>query len=176
MLKKILKIFLPTFIILTIFSLWRWQYGFLLVFFSLGTILGIILLETDHLFYAYLQAPHEYDSQKIRYLLGAKKYREALLILFTRSSTHTVFHSVFFQFVFLVILLFVFTSSSSLLGKGLVFGIFLHMLIDQFYLYLSSGNIADWFWQFKETPPVKTQKVYLFALTLVFLFLSLILI
>lgn len=85
-----------------------------------------------------------------------------------------VLHSVLVQLILLAACFFVLTSSSSLLGKGFVLGLFLHTLIDQGLAFKKKGRIDDWFWQLRTIPNILTQKVYFFILSLLFMVFSLI--
>lgn len=99
----------------------------------LGGILGLFLPDLDHLVYVFFLAPQELTSQRVVYLIRQKNFRGALRLLFdTRGErTDLVLHS---NFAFVVILIFtfwMFTSSGSLLGIGLVLGMVVHLLIDR---------------------------------------------
>lgn len=166
------------FVFLILVSLVHWQLKLSLLFFWLGTILGYCLLFLDQVVYCCFQAPHEFNSQRVRRLFSQKQYREGLILLLqTRGERERViFHSVFFQVVLLVVCFFVLTSSSSLLGKGLVLGLLFHSLFDQLESFRKEGQINNWFWQFSLAPEKNLQVFYFVFMVLVFIFFALFLV
>jgi hypothetical protein len=76
----------------------------------------------------------------------------------------------------LIAVFFVLTSSSGLLGKGLVLVLFLQTLISQFDEFLKTGKMDSWFWQLKIILPNNFQALYLLLLLLVFFGFSLFLV
>lgn len=169
--RWILKPLFPVFLFLILVSLLHWQLKLSLLFFWLGAFLGSFLLSLDQVIYCYFQAPHEFTSQRIRRLLQLKRYQEALMLLSQTGEERSklVFHSVFFQVILLVVSFFVLTSSASLLGKGLVMGIFFQSLLEQGKDFKKKGQIDGWFWQFQGPPEKNLQVFYFVFMVLVFL-------
>jgi hypothetical protein len=67
-------------------------------------------------------------------MAGNRNYWGMIKLLFdTRGERRKlIFHSAFFQVIFVVLSFLVITSSGSLFGMGLVLAFFLHLLVDQF--------------------------------------------
>lgn len=173
--SEITKRYFPLLAVLILLSLLRWQFRFELAFFVVGMVSGYFLLYLDQIIYCYLLSPHEFNSQRFRRFLELRKYQEGINLLVETQVDRKklVFHSIIFQLALLVFALFILTSSSSLLGEGLVLGMFLHTLVDQIKTFLATGNIDSWFWQFKGAPPEKTQTIYLVLMTVIFFIFSL---
>lgn len=156
-------------------SLIHWQLRSSLIFFWLGIFLGNILLGLDSILYCYLRAPHEFTSQRVRRLFTQRQFREGFLLLSETQGERDrmIFHSVLFQLILLIVSFFVLTSTSSLLGKGLVLGLLLHSLADQWAELKKKGQLESWFWQFKVIPNAGFQKFYFIILAVLFLAFSL---
>jgi len=56
-----------------------------------------------------------------------------------------IFHTVYFQILFLVLAFYVATSSGSYLGKGIALGILFSTLFTQFWQILKTNSIKKWF-------------------------------
>lgn len=173
--KEILSHLVPTLVFLILVALIHWQLKFSLIFFWLGGLFGSLFLDVDHLFYAYLQAPHEFTSQRAKRLFEQKQFKEGVILLFETQEERgrMIFHSSLFQIVLLIVCFFVLTSSASLFGKGLVLGMLLHSLTDQGFEFIKNGEIENWFWQFREKPETNIQGIYFAFVFLLFLIFSL---
>lgn len=173
--REILSHLVPTLVFLVLVTLAHWQLKFSLIFFWLGGLFGSLFLDIDHLFYAYLQAPHEFTSQRARRFFEQKQFKEGIILLFETQEERgrMIFHSAFFQIILLVVCFFVLTSSASLFGKGLVLGMLLHSLVDQGFEFIKNGEIENWFWQFRERPETNIQGIYFAFIFLLFLIFSL---
>ena len=171
--KTIYKHLWSIFPFLILISLVHWQLKFSLIFFWLGVIIGTFLLHLDQAIYCFFQSSHEFSSQRIKRLWEQKDYRGAVTFLLETQEEREklVFHSVLFQFVLLVASFFVLTSSASLLGKGVVMGLFLQSLIEQGRQLHSKGEINNWFWQLRAIPAPRIQVFYFLLLVLVFILL-----
>lgn len=143
MLKKAPLYLIPAFVFLVLVFFLHWPFQLNLIFLWVGVLIGVLLLDFDSFFYLRLQL------------------------------RKPVLHSVLVQIILLIACFFVLTSSSSLLGKGLVLGLFLHTLIDQGLAFRREGRIDSWFWQFKVIPNTGFQKLYFFVLAVLFLAFSL---
>lgn len=132
------------FVLLTLFN----QYFSLSYWpFWLGGLMGMILPDIDHLIYAYITHPQEFTSQRIRHLLESKNIKRSIELLYESRSErkHLVFHTIFFQLIFFVVLLWVLTSSGSLLGKGLALSFAVHLLVDQMIDITEMQGLHNWF-------------------------------
>ncbi|MFZ5366107.1 MAG: hypothetical protein ACOZBZ_02340 [Patescibacteria group bacterium] len=176
--KEILSHLVPTLVFLVFLTLLHWQLKFSLIFFWLGASLGAVVLDLDHLLYTFIQAPHEFTSQRAKRFFEQRKFWEGIILLFETQEERgrMIFHSVLFQVILVILTFFVLTSSASLFGKGLVLGMLLHSLTDQGFEFVKNGEIENWFWQFRQKPAVNLQALYLAVIFLLFLILSLLLI
>jgi len=176
--KEILKRLIPSIIFLAILSLLHWQAKWQLIGLWVGGLIGAFLLDLDHLIYCFFQNPHEFTPQRLRRYLQQGQYRFSLKLLFEtqKERKRLIFHSVLFQIVLLVTVFFVLTSSSGLLGKGLVLVLFLQSLISQFDEFLKTGKMDSWFWQLKISLSNNFQALYLLLLFLLFFGFSLFLV
>jgi len=176
--KAVLNFFLPAIVLSLFLSLIHWYLRLDLFLLWTGVFLGTLIWQTDHLFYIWLKAPHEYTSLRfIRYLQN-RKFREAfqLLVETKDERPRTLFCSVLFQGFLFLVAFFVLTSSGSVLGKGLVLGLILQPFVLQGRQFLQKGEISSWFWQLKTKPARNLQALYFGLVVLVFLFFSLFLV
>jgi hypothetical protein len=113
----------------------------------LGGVIGILLPCIDHLLYIYLFRPYELTSQRAKSLLAQKRLKDAVLLLYDTGDERfgPIFHSAFFQIVFLFLTFLILTSSTNIIGKGVVLGVSLHLLVDQLEELLEKGNLDSWF-------------------------------
>jgi len=111
-----------------------------------GGIFGTFLPDIDYIIYVFLLDPHNITSQKVNYFLKQKNYLGALDILVLRGDEkrNLIFHSAFFQIIFLVLTFLIITSSGSLFGIGIVLAFSLHLLIDQLIDFTKFGNMDNW--------------------------------
>ena len=111
----------------------------------LGGILGTILPDIDHLLYLYLN-PQELTSQRFNSLLGKQEIKRVFTLLYTTRSErkNLIFHTIFFQIIFLVLTFWVLTSSGSFFGKGLVLAFSLHLVIDQILDLTELKSFDNW--------------------------------
>lgn len=82
------------------------------------------------------------------------------------------YRNVFFQAAFVLMTLFVLTSSGSLFGAGLVFSIYLSMITGQWLEIKKSGRIDGWFALIKTPIASASQIAYLCVITIVFALLN----
>lgn len=153
-------------ITLTIFG---WHYQLSLVFLWIGLFLGNFLYHLDHLIYCLIQAPYEFTAQRIKRMIEQKQFRQSLDLLTgtEEERKRTIFHSVVFQVMLVVACFLILTSSSSLLGKGMLLGLLLHSLVEQGRVLVRKETINDWFWQIKSEIPQTTQVIYFFSLVFI---------
>jgi len=108
---------------------------------------GTLLPDVDHLFHVYFLKPKEAVSQKVSSLISEKKVRESwdTLVETRIQRPELIFHTAYFQVIFLALTLWVITSSGSLFGRGLVLAFSLHLLIDQLIDLMETKNLDNWF-------------------------------
>jgi hypothetical protein len=114
--------------------------------FWLGGLVGVILPDLDHLIYVYFIKPTDLSSQRVNYLVNKKQiWRSVQLLYETRSERRgLVFHTIFFQIIFLVLTFWIMSSSSSLFGRGLVLSFALHISIDQLVDLVDMKHLGNW--------------------------------
>lgn len=134
----------------------------------IGGLIGIFLPEIDHLIYAYFLRPHEYDSQRIQRMMSQGQVAQSVQMgTETRSNKNNlIFHNLTFHFIFSLFALFVISSTGSLLGRGLVLGFLVNLLVDQYFDYRQFGDLNNWFSQIKMSLTHDQSKLFLIVQTL----------
>jgi hypothetical protein len=134
-------------------SLLRRYFALSYMIFWIGGVVGTILPDIDHLLYVYFLKPYELTSQRTQYLVGRHEFFRTLTLLATTRGERKrlVFHTAFFQGIFLVLAFLVLTSSGSLFGRGLVLAFLLHLLVDQLIDFFELEHLDNWFYQFNLT-------------------------
>lgn len=117
----------------------------------IGGLIGIFLPEVDHFIYAYFLRPHEYDAQRMQRMVNQGQVMQSVQMGSETRAAHSslVFHTVYFQLIFLLFSVFVVTSTGSLLGRGLVLGFLLNLVIDQYFDLQRTQSLENWFQQIK---------------------------
>lgn len=111
-----------------------------------GGLLGLILPDLDHLIYVYFIKPTDLSSQRVNYMVNKRQWGRSVQLLYeTRNERQgLIFHTIFFQLIFLVLTFWLLTSSSSIFGNGLVLSFGLHLLIDQLVDIVELKNLNNW--------------------------------
>lgn len=128
--------------------------------------------DIDHLLYMYLR-PQELTTQRVGFLISKHDIKRVFTLLYeTRSERKDlIFHTAFFQLIFLVLTFWIMTSSGSYFGKGLVLAFSLHLLVDQIVDLTEMGSFDNWLKYLPWRLDLSKAKIYwLFAVILVFLF------
>ncbi|HWA52449.1 MAG TPA: metal-dependent hydrolase [Patescibacteria group bacterium] len=168
-------LFIPVFL-LRFLNLQNLSNNLIFLPYLIGGLIGAVLPDIDHVIYVYYLKPYELTSQRVMYQAQKGNLTESWNILSnTRSErTNLIFHSILFQIIFVILSFLVITSSSSLLGKGLVIAFLLHLLLDEYLDLKTNINLQNWF---KNIPIQLDQNqltIYLltnFAIILIFAFL-----
>ena len=144
--KQLLIYFVSYVLFFLLVSLARGWFSPMFLAFWLGGAMGILLPDADHLIYVYFLRPHELTSQRaVRMMSRGEIVSTLSLLANTRSERKSlIFHTVIFQIAFYVFAFLVLSSSSSLLGRGIVLSFLLHLLIDQFIDFQQLGSISNW--------------------------------
>ena len=131
----------------------------------LGAVVGIVLPDIDYLIYIYYLKPQAGVSQSATSLIEGKSWLRSWDLMAKTRSEHSdlIFHNASFQLIFLLVTLWVVTSSGSLFGIGLVLAFSLHLLIDQVSDYMEKGTIKNWLAKFRISFTSKDEKLYLIA-------------
>lgn len=119
--------------------------------FWIGGLIGIFLPEVDHLIYAYFLRPHEYDSQRMQRMVQQGQVIQSVQMGSETRTEHQslVFHTIYFQVIFALFSLFVVTSTGSLLGRGIVLGFLINLVVDQYFDLQKNQALENWFRQTK---------------------------
>lgn len=114
--------------------------------FWLGGVIGVLMPDLDHLIYVFFMGPQELTSQRVGFLWDRREYKRLIELLYeTRSERKgLIFHTLFFQVIFLVLTFWIMSSSASLFGKGLVLSFALHLSIDQLVDLIEMKNLSNW--------------------------------
>lgn len=143
--------------------------------FWLGIIFGTLLPNVDYFVYAFFLRPQEFMSQKTAFLVKERNFRKTFDYLAATArggGAKLIFHTAYFQVIFMILTFWVVTSSGSLFGIGLVTAFFLHLIVDQMVDLSEKGSIEDWF----KDIPVEVDKektiIYFVAMTVLLLVFS----
>lgn len=144
--------------------------------FWLGGIIGTILPDIDHILYLYLK-PQELTTQRVESLVDKHEVKRVFTLMYeTRSERKDlIFHTVFFQVIFLILTFWVLASSGSLFGKGLVLAFSLHLVIDQILDLSEVKSFDNWL---KYSPfhlPLDKAKIYWLSVVLLVIFFGIML-
>lgn len=130
--------------------------------FWLGGLVGMVLPDVDYFIYIYFLNPEKQISQQATALIEKRSLLKSWDLLATARAEHSdlIFHSVYFQIIFLVFAFLVVTSSS-LFGRGMVLAFALHLLVDQVTDEVERGGIRHWFSRLNVTLSEKQERWYL---------------
>lgn len=145
--KQLLLYYASFLIFFLLISLFRQWLSPVYLAFWIGGALGAILPDVDHLIYVYFLKPHELTSQRATRMISRGQLVSTFNLLASTRSERTglIFHTATFQIVFAIFTFFVLSSSSSLLGRGIVLAFSLHLLIDQYLDFKQQGSLSNWF-------------------------------
>ncbi len=146
----------------------------ILLWFS-GGLIGWNFLLLDQLIWVYFTESDNKISEEVKFLFNQKKWKQGINILKAKENEmrHLAFKSVLFQVCWLVLAIFVLTSTPNLLGKGVIMGVGLHLLLKEWQDF-KKWKRFDWlFWQVKREVTLEEQKFYLYIVTTFFVLLSL---
>jgi hypothetical protein len=181
--RELVKHLLPLLVLFLLISVvWTinnvaW-YQYVLLFIGLGV--GSFILDIDHLIYWYYLNPDLQESKVARLSIAKRDFGHTLKLLeFThKSHTSLIFHHYLFQLVLVAVSIFIFTSSANPLGKGLVFAINYHLLVDQLDDFKSNpAHLQNWlFARSGRQLPQKYLKHYLIFFSIITIVFGLLLI
>lgn len=167
--------------ILTSLKFFSWRLVLDNFYFVLGGLFGWVLLKGDRIVDAFFVTPQTQLSHQIRHLTKKFQILKLWQLLEERKAEqkHLAFRSAIFQAAWALIALFAITSTASFFGKGVILGLGLHLLFDEWKDYRQKGStfLRDWlFWQIKREVNLKETKIFLWTMTGIFVFLSLLMI
>ena len=173
---------------LALMTLLRWRFylplgrqTLELIVFWLGGLVGTFLIDLDHWLYLLVIHPNHPGTLKLKAFLSQKQYQNAWNFFYqTRPERRRLaFHSALFQPAFYVLIFFVVTSTTNQFGVAMVMVMALQLLYEELSLLLSDQDdqLRLWlFWQFDGQITHKQQKIFVYLMLLVFLFLHLLII
>ncbi len=159
-------------------SLISLKLGWQLSFFWLGVVLGFVIYQLYNLFYSLCLSSNQPPTLDLKKTFQIKKIPqlENLAIQYSLEKKNLPTNSALFQLGLVILAFFALSSTSSLVGKGLVLGLFLYSLICQGIFLFKGQSIDHWFTFISPNIPRKIQAFYFLVLLLIFLLLSFLLI
>ena len=147
----------------------KW-YDFPYILVWLGAFLGFYLPNLDYLIYAYVLRPENENSLQIKSLVKSKGLlRISSVAGDLKTFEKLIFHTLYFQIIFLLLTFFVLSSSSHLFGRGLVYAASLKLFLEQVWEFKKNGNITFWFREMSINPDVNQTRAYLYSIGLILL-------
>jgi hypothetical protein len=166
-----LLFFLSFFLLISLIKHW---FSFIYLYFWFGGLIGLALPIIDHILYAYVLRPDEVVSERIRFMIRNREFKSVFnyIIATKRERSKLIFHTAYFQIIFLILTFFVITSSGSLFGRGLVLAFSLHLLIEELSDFMDRRDITSWFREIPFEMNYDKIKVYILGNVLILLFLG----
>jgi len=156
----------------------NWQLWIPVLSWLIGGFIGRWLISFDRLVDVYFAHPETQLSHYVRYYLQKGQWRWAWTTLNRRKNEQLrlTFRSGLFQIIWVGLAIFALTSTASLLGKAVVMGGGLYLLLDEWEDYFHDPNfLRSWlFWQIKREVSLKEQKGFLWAMTGIMVILTLV--
>lgn len=139
--------------------------------FWLGGLIGTVLPDIDHIIYFYFVSPSDLSAKRFDFMAHKHQLKRMAELLYdTRSErSNLIFHTIFFQVIFLILTFWMLSSSGSLIGKGLVLAFALHLSIDQLIDLTGMGNLSNWMKYLPFKLDEDRERLYWFASTLLLL-------
>jgi hypothetical protein len=122
------------------------QNVFTSLFLGLGWIIGYLLAEIDHLFYALVCNPHELTCQRVKSHLEQKNWKAAwqLLQQTTGERVNLSVHNVATGLLLAVLGIWIVSSSGSVLASGAALGLGIRLLTQLIW----EVDYQRWYWIF----------------------------
>jgi len=140
-----------------------------------GLIIGVLLVYLDRVAYIY-SFPNEQLSQQANWYIEHKDYLKALILLDTRrhEQIKLTFRSSLFMIAWIPLAFFALTSTASIVGKGVVMGLMLHILLDSWRMQKEAPDKLNQrlFWQVKRVITLEEQLIFMWIMTGIFVFFS----
>lgn len=141
------------------------------IYLIVGFVIGSLVLELDHFIYWYFLDPKNQESIIAKNLIKQKKYKKIIKLIGDTAQFHTslIFHHFIFQTILLIITFFVFTSTSSVLAKSIVFFTNTNLVIKQIYqLSSDKAHLQKWLFARLEKQ-ISLQKIhyYVYLVTII---------
>lgn len=129
--KDILKKFVFFFLYFLLITFVKKYFSFSFWTFWFGGLVGLFLSNIDHLLYIFVFKPYELTSQRVISFIKNKRIKESLRLIYDTKDERIdlIFHSIYFQIIFLVLTFWIITSSGNLFSRGLVLSFLLSLVI-----------------------------------------------
>lgn len=139
--------------------------------FWLGGLVGTILPDLDHIIYFYFVSPNDLTAKRFDFLAHKKELKRMTELLYeTRTERKgLIFHTIFFQLIFLILTFWMLTSSGSLFGKGMVLAFAAHLSVDQIIDITENGNLKNWMKYLPFSFDNRQERIYWIASTVLLL-------
>ena len=122
--------------------------------FWIGGIVGIPLLDIDHLLYLFMNS-EEKSCQKFFRIWRERKYQKAIFYLVSlhkNDNKKKLLHNGFFAVIWAVLCLLVLVINRSLFLMGLMLSVYIHLLKDIIEDLGDMEHLKEWlFWPLKKT-------------------------
>lgn len=150
------------FLLITLLRNW---FGLLYWPFWLGGLLGVFLPLVDYLINVYVVRSDGNLSEAATKLTDRSSVMKNLNQMAKTRVEHKdlIFHTAYFQIIFIIFTYWMMTSSTSLFGMGLALSFLLHLLIDQLNDFTELGTIKHWFTKLAVNLSRRDEKLYLLA-------------
>lgn len=143
--------------------------------FVLGALVGTFLPYLDYLIYAYVIKPGVPTLGEVK--LNSSSVLATVKQYYTDRSAASdlIMHTALFQAALAIFLIFIFTSSGSMLARGIVLSMSLHLILDQVKQYLDTNNLDSWFSKFPIPLDANQQKFFMAANVLILIIFTVVL-
>lgn len=177
--SEILSHFMVTIIYFLVITILRGKIDINLLWLWIGVMMGMFLLDVDHLVWWFVTHPEEEDSKAalgIWKTKGVSGVGELKRLLYENHHKHIrlIFHSVLFQVILLILAFYALTSSNNFFVFGLVLSVNLHLLKDEWQdFFRDKQQLCNWlFWQINQENICRYTNLYLTIVSIIFLILS----
>lgn len=173
--RELLIHFIATFILFILITFTRGWFSVEFLLFWAGGIIGTLLPDIDHLIYVYYLRPQDYTSQRVNHMVENKQLKSTvnLLVETKDERKQLIFHTILFTLIFSVLLIFVVTSSGSLLGRGIVLAFLLHLLVDAYEEFTKNGNLSRWTQKLPIKMDFNNSRIFLYSVSVLLIITSL---
>jgi hypothetical protein len=149
----------------------HWEFWVPIGLWLLGGLLGFLILYLDRLVDIYYGNPQSKLSLYVKDYFTQRKFKEGwqLLMYNQRLQLRLTFRSALFQGIWVLLLIFTMTSTTSLFGKGFVLGLGLHLLLEEWRDYLADREyLKKWlFWQINRPINYQELRIYMIIMTII---------
>ncbi|MBI4100726.1 hypothetical protein HY439_03245 [Candidatus Microgenomates bacterium] len=142
------------------------------ILFIFGGVIGLIVLFFDPIFSSFLSDNHLPDATITTDQLKSGNWREAIFSSFNRhqSLEQPILHSALFQIALMILGFYVITSGGSLFVSGLVSGMILHLIKEEFDLRSNKAFLKQrLFWNIHREISDREQRIYLGTVFVIFI-------